>query len=339
MRVLGSKLKNYADFGDRHFRQLSGLRAEGVEVAAAAELKRRWNELDGMRLVRAVRSWLMGQGPRPDGLGEVAGRADLRGIPLTASPVSLGDKDDPTAGVVWESLDLSGAQIDALRFFGSRVQDCVFDGASLLNLRLWGTGVTDCSFRRADLRSSALGTGEWLGRRNTWRRVAFDRANLKEAQFTGCVLEACTFEKTTKLLRIVDCEVTECTFRGTLDSLILNGCGHQYPVSPSALSADFRESVFCDTSITGYRLDQVQLPNQADLVVVHRYPQALRDAAAWLGQQAATEAERRSVLLLQGWVKAAGSEDSDLCFDLVSLGDQAIVDAVGRALNHTQRAG
>ncbi|WP_375504176.1 pentapeptide repeat-containing protein [uncultured Jatrophihabitans sp.] len=285
----------------------------------AAELKRRWNDPEAMRLVRAVRSWLTGQAARPAGLGEVEGRVDLRGIPLTASPVMLGDKDDPSAGVVWESLDLSGAQVESLRFFGSRISDCRFDGASVLGLRLWGTEVSDCSFRRADLRSRALGTPEWRGLPTVWRRVAFDRAQLRESEFTGSVLEACTFEKTSKLLQLQDCEVIDCTFRGKLDTLLIDGRGLSQPVSPSAFSADFREAVFSDSSITGYVLDRVLLPEQADLVVVRRYPEAFRVAAARLSERAGTEVERRVVAFLEGWAQPPGAEESDCCFDLGPL--------------------
>lgn len=41
---------------------------------------RRDIEPDGFRLTRVVRDWLLGRGPRPDGLSEVDGRADLRGF-------------------------------------------------------------------------------------------------------------------------------------------------------------------------------------------------------------------------------------------------------------------
>lgn len=66
------------------------------------------------------------EGRRPDGLSEVGGRVDLRGIGLTATPASVGDKDDPSAGVSWEALDLTEAQLDELRVFGGRITDCVF---------------------------------------------------------------------------------------------------------------------------------------------------------------------------------------------------------------------
>jgi uncharacterized protein YjbI with pentapeptide repeats len=305
-------------------------------VATAAELKRRWDGLDAARLVREVRTWLFGQGPRPDGLGEVDGRVDLRGIPLTATPGTVGNPDDPAAGVVWEGLDLSGAQVEELRFFGGRVTGCRFDGASLTGLKMWGTSVEDSSFRRADLRSRALGTGEWKGLRNVWRRVAFDRANLRESVFLGCVLEECTFEKTTKLLQITDSEVRGCIFTGQLTSLLVSGQGHQFPVSPRAFSADFSAAVFRDSKIEGYSLDQVRLPEQEDLLVVRHYPGVMKVAASYLDVADPSPAGRSAAGILKTWFKAPGSEDSDVCFDLGGFGDPAIGDAVRQAVAYAQ---
>lgn len=288
------------------------------------------------RLVRAVRTWLTGQGPQPDGLGTVDGRVDLRGIPLTATPATVGDPDDPGRGVTWESLDLSGAQLEELRFFGGSIRDCFLDGASITGFKLWGTEVVDCSFRRADLRSRALGTGEWHGRRNVWRRVAFDRANLRESVFFGCVLEECTFEKTTKLLQITDSEVHGCTFVGQLTSLLVSGQGHRLPVSPEAFSADFSRAVFRDSKIEGYSLDRVRLPEQEDLLVVRHYPAVMQVAVSYLELTDTSPAGRSAAAILKTLFKAPGSEDSDLCFDLGGFGDDAIADAVRRAVAYAE---
>ena len=117
-------------------------------MITATELRRRWSEPDRLRLVRDIRTWLTGCGPQPNSLDEHNGRIDLRGIPLTATPVTIGDKDDPAAGVIWNSLDLSGAQLDQLRVFAGHISNCIFDNASLLGTRMWGSEVTDCAFRR-----------------------------------------------------------------------------------------------------------------------------------------------------------------------------------------------
>ena len=305
-------------------------------MVTAVDLKHRWSEPDRLRLVREVRTWLTGHGPQPAGLEEHNGRTDLRGIPLFATPVSVGDKDDPAAGATWNSLDLSGAQLEHLRFFAGCISNCVFDNASLFGMRLWGTEITDSSFRRADLRSSALGTGEWHGHRDTWRRVDFSRANLREVTFTAAILDRCTFEKTSKGLRFIDSEIHNCTFRGQLSELVIAGRGHQYPVDPSAISADFRNADLRDFSITGYHVDKVLFPPQDDLVVVHHYPQVFREAAAWLRRPSATEAESRTAGIFDYALKAPGGEDTDYVSALNGYGNPVTAAVVGRALATAQ---
>ena len=308
-------------------------------MITATELRRRWSEPDRLRLVRDIRTWLTGCGPQPNSLDEHNGRIDLRGIPLTATPVTVGDKDDPAAGVIWNSLDLSGAQLDQLRVFAGHISNCIFDNASLLGTRMWGSEVTDCAFRRADLRSSALGTGEWQQRRNTWQRVTFDRANLREVTFTAAILNHCTFEKTSNQLMFVDCEILDCVFRGQLGTLAIDGRGHRYPIDPSAISADFGDAVVREFYIQGYRLDQVRLPKQEDIVVLHHYPSVLRAAAEWLKRPDATESELRWSGAFDYFLKAPGAENSDYCFDLNGYGDPELITAVSRAIEHAQSAG
>lgn len=305
-------------------------------MTSSAALRRRWDEDGAARLVREVRRWLLGQGPRPAGLDEVDGQVDLRGIPLTAAPSTVGDPQDPGAGVRWEALDLSGAQLEELRVFGGHVAGCRFDGASLTGLKLWGTTVEDSSFRRADLRSRALGTGDWRGLRTVWRRVAFDRADLRESVFLGCVLETCTFEKTSRLLQITDSEVRGCTFSGLLTSLLVSGQGHQVPVSPDAFSADLGQAVLRDSKIEGYSLDQVRLPAQEDLLVVRHYPWVMKVAASYLEVAGTSPAGRRAAAILRTWFRAPGREDSDVCFDLGGFGDPAVGEAVRRAVGYAE---
>ncbi|WP_157683123.1 pentapeptide repeat-containing protein [Microlunatus soli] len=237
----------------------------------------------------------------------------------------------------WQSLDLRRAQIDAARFFGSEIENCLFDSASLLDWRLWGTEVTDCSFRRADLRGSGgLGTGEWLGRRNVWRRVAFDRANLVDSSLTGCVLIDCSFDAPSRSLKFQDSEVVDCTFRGPAREMIIDGRGHRYPVSPSAFSADFSQAEFTDVSITGYVLDRVKLPDQAGLFVARHYPAVYRRAAAWLSSQPNDASAQGALAYLEYALKAPGAEDSDACFDLRGFDEPELEATMRRAFECAQ---
>ena len=299
---------------------------------SASELKHRWSEPDRLRLVRDIRTWLTGQGPQPDGLEKHQGRTDLRGIPLTATPATIGDKDNPAAGITWDSLDLTGSQLEQLRFFAGTITNCVFDTANLNGLRLWGTRVTDSTFRRTDLRNSALGTGEWHGLRNTWQHVTFDRANLREVSFIAATLNHCTFEKTTKGLQLIDCEIFDCVFTGELGTLGIAGRGHRFPVDPSSISADFRQATLGEFYIEGYHTGNVSLPQQDDLVVVHDYPSAFRTAAAWLRRPDATEIEQRTAGIFDYRLKAPGGEDTDYVTALNGYGDPEIVAAVTQAL-------
>lgn len=299
-------------------------------MTTAADLKRRWYEPENAGLRMAVLGWLREGGRRPAGLREIDGRVDLRGIPLTASPVTFGDKDDPGSGVRWEGLDLRLAQVDGLRFFAARIENCLFESASVMDLRPWGSEVVECSFRRAKV-YGALGTGEWLGLRNVWRRVAFEGAKLSECAFTGCALHECSFEKNGRRLVLEDCEVVDCAFRGDFESLIITGRGHRSPVDDGAFSADFSQATFTDSHIVGYSLDRTRLPDQHDLIVIRGSQPVLVGAVQWLAEHATSEAEDTARSILERWTNPSGSDQTDLCFDLRGV-DPAIGEAVRRSL-------
>ena len=301
-------------------------------MVSGSELIRRWDG-DGRQLATQARAWLAGRGARPNGLGEVDGRIDLRGLRVSGGPLTLGDKGDPAAGVVWESLDLSYAHLDALRLFGARISDSIFDAASLVDLRVWGTTVTGCSFRRADLQHAALGAGEWHRIRTVWGNTTFARAKLNRAVMVGAVVQQCDFERPGRLLLLQDCDIADCTFSGVLDSLLIDGRGHRFPVSPSSLTADFSRSVFRNTRVAGYHLDRTVLPEQPDLLVVHDYPHTLPGAAEWLDGKSASAGAQRAAAFLRKLAMAPGSvDDTDMCFDLDCLSEVALRDLVREAL-------
>src|SRR5215813_7919414 len=60
-------------------------------------------------------------------------------------------------GAHWKGIDFSAARLGSLRFFGSTIEDCCFEGAKCRDWRMWGTTVANTSFRSADLRNAALG--------------------------------------------------------------------------------------------------------------------------------------------------------------------------------------
>ena len=149
-----------------------------------------------------------------------------------------------------------------------------------------------------------------------------------DATFTAAILNHCTFEKTSNQLMFVDCEILDCVFRGQLGTLAIDGRGHRYPIDPSAISADFGDAVVREFYIQGYRLDQVRLPKQEDIVVLHHYPSVLRAAAEWLKRPDATESELRWSGAFDYFLNAPGAENSDYCFDLNGYGDPELITAV-----------
>ena len=304
-------------------------------MTTAAELKRRWYEPENIRLRSAVLRWLRGVDPRPSELGEIDGRVDLRGIPLAGSPVPFGDSNDPGSGVVWESLDLRRAHLDGLHFFGARIENCLLDSASAMGFRLWGSDVIDCSLRRTHFGARAtLGTGEWLGRRNVWRRVSFEGATLPQASFYDCTLEACSFEKNGSRIVLEGCEVHDCTFRGEFEALLIDSRrGEESPVEPRAFSADFSRATFNDSHIVGYVLDRTRLPEQDDLIVIKNYPPVIDRAIAWLTQRAGSEADDAARQVLDMYARPQGVDQTDVCFDPRGL-EPAVGEAVRQSLAH-----
>lgn len=305
-------------------------------MSTAEQLRRRWFDADGLELAREARAWLTGRAPRPRGLHEVEGRTDLRGIPLTSVPTTVGDPHGPSVRTTWEALDLRGSSLHGLRFYGGRIADCRFEQASLSQAVVVGTEVVDCTFHRADLRTRALTPGPWHGLRTIWRRVTFDRANLRGTQVTASVFDRCSFENTSNQLFLVDCEFHDCLVRGTCQTLVIDGRGHRYPVDPAAFSMDFSDTVLTEFHIEGYRLNHLRLPDQDDLVLVKHYPSVLRAAAGWLRRPEATEAEQRVARMYDHTLKAPGAEDSDYCVALNGYGNPETASIIRAALRQAQ---
>jgi len=127
-------------------------------------------------------------------------------------------------------------------------------------------------------------------------------------------------------------------FAGEINHLIIDGRGHQHWVSPDALSADFSDCTLKDSSITGYHLQGVGLPEQTDLMVVGRYPVALRRAAAWLAGQGRGQEVHQVLGMIEHYLKAPGADDTDWCFDLHGIGDPDLELILGQALQHARGA-
>lgn len=151
-----------------------------------AGLRGRWDEpcLDAARQ-EIVAALLAGSTPVDSPFGLVAGRLDLRGLPVTATRAPHVARVDvePAEGAAWSGLDLTGAELSGMNWRGHCVEDCVVDHARVEGLRCWGVDVTGSSFVGADLRSGQLGPlpTEQFGP-SRWVRVDLRRADLRGAQ-------------------------------------------------------------------------------------------------------------------------------------------------------------
>lgn len=299
----------------------------------ATDWMARWNAPDAPSAVWQVRRWLLEGAPRPEGLAQVDGRWDLRGLPLSTVPVSAGF-DEALDSIRWESLDLRYATMDAMRLYGVRLSDCLFDHASAQDSRIWGGVVEDCSLRGADLRGSSLTPGEHQGRRTRWENVDFGRAKMRASRMKEADLVRCTFLNASDI-RFQNCTFQECSFVGPLRGVNIAflpdlACG---PQSPRRLGVDFREAVFHDSVIRNYDLRDTIFPSQEDFFICQDYVSVLRR-----GIELVEEVDGERGVQLRGIfedelkisLKGAGS-----CFDLRGVDQQMRViwqDLLARAV-------
>lgn len=228
-------------------------------------------------------------------LGEVDGRADLRGLPV---PLPKRLRRFEAAGwfaeelgelvvlrdVRLEGLDLRGAQLQSMRFFGSVIADCRLDGASCQDWRMWDTHVADSSFVSASLKDAAV--GPWHdGTRNSWRRVSFARADFRVASPTGTVFSECDFsDARLAKVRFQQCAMTGCRFAGKITGVIFDGRRLDGKPEPGPLEADFTGAFFEDVMFLGYDLSQVTLPDDPDLRLIRQDRCVMERAMALLGE-------------------------------------------------------
>jgi uncharacterized protein YjbI with pentapeptide repeats len=228
------------------------------------------------------------------GLGEVDGRTDLRGLP---APIPKRRRRFEAAGwfaeelgglvvlrgIRLEALDLSGGQLQSLRFFASQIADCRLDEASCQDWRLWDAEVTDCSFAAASLRDAALGT--WHeGRRNVWRRVDFSGADFRVVAPLGAVFEDCDFSGARIAnVRFEQCAFIRCRFAGSLHEVVFDGRKVADGPLPAPMeSVDFTDAFLDQVEFMGLDLSRVILPRDPDVRLIRRYRCVIQRALAML---------------------------------------------------------
>lgn len=306
---------------------------------SAKQLQERWKSGAGRALAGEVLEFLRGARRQlPGGVGSYAGRADLRGLSLPApargAGVAAGAVSAETmSGIIefrdvrWQGLDLSQARLASLRFFGSVIEGCRFDGAACRDWRLWATEVKSTSFDGADLRDAAIGT--WHeGRANSWSSVSFDGADLRGALALGCLLEGCSFRGS----RLAGSEFQQvsmrhCQFAGAMKDVLFDG--RELPGKPEPgvfVGVDFSDATFEDVEFRGCRFDGVKLP--PGVYVVPAFPRVARNVLDLLVQDETVEGRMlRAELNLA--LKLPGAEDSVAVFnrrDYLASGGERLAD-------------
>jgi uncharacterized protein YjbI with pentapeptide repeats len=222
------------------------------------------------------------------GLGSIGGRFDIRG---TCAPSPMTDKSYRSPfgevhqlvgavtirGATWKSLDFSNSRMEALRFFGCTIDDCVFDRCSCRDWRLWSTTVSDSRFHSADLRQSGLG-GIQGGIRNAYRNVDFSEADLRSTAYHAAEFTNCTFKNTR--LDGVDFQTsvfTNCHFEGVLREVQFHRRGFRGDAFPpnEMLRVDFSRAKLRWVEFRGLDLESVRFPEDDEHIVLNDYRAAL----------------------------------------------------------------
>jgi uncharacterized protein YjbI with pentapeptide repeats len=253
-------------------------------MSSAKALAARWRSEPGVLLVEEVVARLVAGRPLEGlELDEHEGRVDLRYLPAPMPQrlerfealgwfvETLGDLVE-LRGVGLSGLDLSGAQLQSLRFSDAMIVNCRFDGAACRDWRLWGTRITGCSFSGANLRGAAVGTWH-RGRRNEWRQVDFTGADFRVAVSQAALYEDCRFDaaKLTKV-RFEQCAMMRCHFAGALSEVVFDGRELPDRAAPHPMvDVDFAGAQFDQVELLGCKLDRVIIPADRDITLIRRY--------------------------------------------------------------------
>ncbi len=310
-------------------------------------LRGRWETGEGRELAdEAIARLVAGRPLAGLGLGTTDGRLDLRGLP---APVprwlrrfeaagwfagKLGELVE-FQGAQLEGLDLSGAQLRSLRFRDSRIAGCRFDGTDCRDWRLWGTEVSDCSFAKASLREAAVGT--WHdGRRNSWRRVAFQGADFRVGVSWMARYGDCDFSgaKLTNV-KLEQCALARCRFAGELHEVVFDGRDlPERPAPPPMTDVDFTDAVFDQVEFMGFDLAGVILPRDPDVRLIRRYRCVIERALAALDADESLPARMLRGEFTNRLKMMRGCEESNVFNrrDYLASGGEELADLAERVL-------
>lgn len=252
------------------------------------------------------------QGKPLDGLdlSTKDGRLDLVGLELPEPSVvrQFQFKGTPIAEIKpaasvhcakWRNLDFSASKLESLRLFDCELINCCFDRCQLRDLRVWGTSFTECSFIKSNLRNSALG-GVQNGKRNTYTRVDFSGADLRQTAYKAAAFDGCTF-RNAKLEKI-DFQTStfaNCLFEGELYDVLFYRRGFQGEAFPANEmdNVDFSRANLRDVGFRGLTLDRVKFPEDAEHVVIKDVAATLDRLISASKQQGDTTAKKLTAFL------------------------------------------
>ena len=253
-----------------------------------------------------------------DGLGLPSheGRTDLRGLVAPApSKVSkyaaggsvvsvLGDVTSIQKGK-WSRLDLSGSNLEELRFRDAVIDDCVFDRSKCRGWRLWNTRVSATSFRKADLRGSSLGSGDW-GTRNLFSGVDFSQADLRGTSYLSVEVRGCRFARMNASgVDFGGALFSECVFEGPVRDVTFRkfALGRESAGDPpnEMLNVSFRKAHLAWVDFHAMDMREVEWPDDGEHFLIRPYREELeRLALAW--EAASSELSRRLAVLCRTYL-------------------------------------
>lgn len=277
------------------------------------------------------------------------GRADLRGLVISAAVVrdsGLGGRWSNVKTVdgalelrkiTLSGLNLGGATATGLRMHRCRIVDCAFDEAQLRDLRLWDSEVNDSSFRRADLRDAAIGTWH-RRRRNEWRNVSFEGADLRGIASIGAVFHGCDFsDGRLDRVNFDQCDLRDCRFAGRLREVLFDGRSLPDRPDPAPLrNVDFSRTRLEEVEFRDCQVEGVTLPDDPGIFFVPRHREVARRALPMLAEDASVEAR-----MLTGWleqvVHGPGDPTGVGLFnrrDFVDIGGEPLAELAERLYKH-----
>lgn len=297
----------------------------------ANEITSRWRTPTGARLAQEVFDRLQTRRQLDDlGLGHHESLIDLRGIfvpaPERSNTLQYQGLTVQTLGgliqfqsVELVNLDMSGGQLESLRFFNSKLTNSRFDGARCQDWRMWSTDVANCTFRSADLRKAVL--GPWHeGKGNVFRHVNFGGANLGSIVCPAASFIDCDFGDAH--LAKVDFQSTSfirCRFAGRLEEVIFYDRGFKTgkPDPNPMEDVDFTDAELRWVEFRRLNLDGVLLPANRDHLVLSHYRCVLERAIGELKADADNWKALRGVL--ENRLKWAGPRQEKGVFNRLDL--------------------